>query len=145
MEEFVNLILIANLSSTFFLCGLIWIVQLVHYPFFHGVSADNYPEWMALHKKRISLIVVPVMLAELGSSFLLVLWDAPIPVLQQTGLAIVVVIWLVTFFVQVPLHNKIAGRYSRNDVDRLIATNFIRTGLWTLKAILGILILIHVL
>lgn len=136
--------LILNLFSSFFLCGLIWTVQLVHYPAFHGFDKETYHEWMSFHKSRISLVVVPVMLAELGSSFFLVFGHAPFPNLQLAGLIIVLLLWLITFFVQVPLHDNISSGYTLSDVNRLVTSNWIRTILWSLKSAIGIYILVRI-
>ena len=51
-------------------------------------------------------------------------------------LGLVVAIWLSTFLVQVPLHNALAAGKDPLLIERLISTNWWRTGLWTLKAIL---------
>ena len=133
--------LILNLFSSFFLCGLIWTVQLVHYPSFHGFEKETYHEWMSLHKSRISFIVLPVMLTELGSSILLAISETTYSVLHQTGLGIVVLIWLITFFVQVPLHEKLSAGYRQEIVQKLVFSNRWRTLLWSIKSILGMYLL----
>ncbi|MDX1590377.1 MAG: hypothetical protein R3283_00350 [Balneolaceae bacterium] len=141
MEE----ILIINLFSSFFLCGLIWTVQLVHYPSFHGFEKEKYAGWMAFHKSRISIIVVPVMLAELGSSVLLSFVENQFLTLNRAGLAVVILIWLITFFVQVPLHGKLSSGYREEIVRKLVTSNLWRTSLWTIKSILGIILLTRIL
>lgn len=140
MEE----ILILNLFSSFFLCGLIWTVQLVHYPAFHGFDKKAYPHWIAFHKSRISFIVVPVMLVELITSILLSFSDAPLLLLQRTGLGLVILIWLTTFFLQVPLHEKLSAGYNQETVRKLVSSNWWRTFLWSSKSALGIYLLTQV-
>jgi hypothetical protein len=137
-------ILILNLFSSFFLCGLIWIVQLVHYPAFHGFDKKAYTQWMALHKSRISFIVVPVMLAELITSILLSFSDAPFQLLHRTGLGIVILIWLTTFFLQVPIHDKLSDGFDEEAVRKLVSSNWWRTFLWSAKSALGIYLLTQV-
>lgn len=136
--------LILNLFSSFFLCGLIWTVQLVHYPAFHGFEKEDYQEWMSFHKSRISFIVVPVMLVELGTSILLSFGKTPYSALHQTGLGIVVMIWLITFFKQVPLHEKLSAGYREELVQKLVSSNRWRTFLWSIKSILGIYMLVRI-
>jgi hypothetical protein len=54
------------------------------------------------------------------------------------GLALVAVIWLSTFFVQVPLHGRLAREgHSAAVVDSLVRSNWIRTIAWTARAILA--------
>lgn len=130
-------ILLVNLFSSFFLCGLIWTIQLVHYPSFHSLDKVHFIEHMNFHKKRISLLVVPVMLLELATSIALVFFAELYSEMHETGLIIVILIWISTFFVQVPLHNKLSMGYEEVLVIKLIKSNVIRTVLWTLKATIG--------
>jgi hypothetical protein len=39
--DMVKLVLLANLAATFFMVGLIWFVQIVHYPLFGQVGRDR--------------------------------------------------------------------------------------------------------
>ena len=119
-------------------------MQFVHYPAFHGFEMRAYHEWMAFHKLRISFIVIPVMLSELTTSIMLSFGDAFYPLMHQIGLAIVILIWLITFFVQVPLHQQLSDGYSEKVVHRLVSTNRWRTLLWSLKSILGIYMLARI-
>ena len=57
--------IIAHLFSTFFLTGLIWIVQLVHYPGFNFVDANDFVAFEKFHTNKISAIVIPLMFCEL--------------------------------------------------------------------------------
>ncbi len=134
-------IVIINLFSSFFLCGLIWLVQLVHYPFFRYADLHAFEEAMSFHKKKISLIVVPVMFAELLSSFWLSLFSDLYTAFHVAGLVIVLVIWIVTFTTQVPLHSKLSEKREPDVIHRLVKSNWIRTLLWTIKAFLGVWLL----
>ena len=133
-----QLILAANLISSFLLCGLIWTVQLVHYPMFHMLEKEKYGEHILFHGFRISLIVVPLMVIELVSSFSLAFFSSTDTILHMIGFLIVILIWLVTFFVQLPLHSKLTLGYNPETVNKLVSTNIIRTILWTMKAALGV-------
>lgn len=138
-------ILILNLFSSFFLCGLIWTVQLVHYPMFHSLEKESFVSHMNLHKSRISLIVVPVMLAELGSSAWLALFADSIRGYHIAGFIIILLIWIVTFLMQVPQHNRLSDGKDEEVIRKLVSGNWIRTALWSAKSILGILILLELL
>jgi hypothetical protein len=56
--------------------GLIWFVQVVHYPLFARVGGDGYREYQIEHMRRTGWVVGPAMLAELGSGVALV-WLRP--------------------------------------------------------------------
>jgi hypothetical protein len=50
-------------------------------------------------------------------------------------LALVIVVWLVTFLVSVPFHNRLAaGGYNYIALDGLTRTNWLRTLAWTARA-----------
>lgn len=69
-------------------------------------------------------------------------WSAPSDItLHQAGFIAVALIWLVTFFIQVPLHNKLSEARDKEAISRLVSSNWIRTSLWSLKSILSLIIL----
>ncbi len=59
-----KVVLVAQLSATLYLVGLIWMVQIVHYPLFALIDAANYIAYQEAHMARISWIVGPAMLIE---------------------------------------------------------------------------------
>ncbi|MDR9365548.1 MAG: hypothetical protein RI575_09435 [Balneolaceae bacterium] len=129
-----SLALLANIFCSFALFGLIWCVQLVHYPFFLRADKTNFIDHIGFHKFRISIIVVPLMTIELATSGILAFQFPQFTGWNIFGLAVVILIWLVTFFVQVPLHNRLSDGYDESTVQKLIKTNWIRTALWSAKS-----------
>lgn len=121
--------------------GVIWTIQIVHYPFFHCVDKQNYSEHMDEHRKKISFIVLPVMLAELGTAIGLVLMDSSFDVEFAIGLIILTFIWISTALLQVPSHSKLANGYSSSEVNRLVKYNWIRTILWSTR--LALMLFVH--
>lgn len=116
------------------LFGLIWIVQLVHYPSFHFVAADRFIAFHRHHTRSISFIVLPLMLMELGLGAVLV-WQSNLDWKYIIALIIVGLIWASTFLIQVPDHNALGEGKDDLLIDRLVKTNWIRTVLWTAKAL----------
>ena len=131
-----NTTLALNLFSSFFLCGLIWVIQIVHYPMFYHLEKNRFSKYIRLHGYRISFIVIPVMIIELLTSIALVFLASQYFYFHIAGLVAVSIIWLTTFFVQVPLHNQLAQIKSKFIIRKLIRTNWIRTILWTLNLLL---------
>lgn len=129
-----NSVLIANIFCSFALFGLIWCVQMVHYPFFLRSDQINFIEHIAFHKNRISFIVVPLMITELVTSGILAFLSEQHAVLNIFGFIIIILIWLVTFTIQVPLHGKLSNGYDKPAAQKLIKTNWIRTILWSFKS-----------
>lgn len=136
-----SLTFIANIFCSFALFGLIWCVQLVHYPFFLRADQINFIDHIGFHKQRISIIVVPLMTVELATSGILAFETQHFAEWNLFGFIVVILIWLVTFFVQVPLHNNLSDGYDESKVQKLIKTNWIRTILWSVKAFSSLFIL----
>lgn len=139
-----SLALIANIFCSFALFGLIWCVQLVHYPFFLRADKINFVEHIGFHKHRISIIVIPLMTIELGTSGILAFQFPQFTGWNIFGFAVVILIWLVTFFVQVPLHDHLSDGYDESAVQKLIKTNWIRTLLWSAKSFSSLYILFSI-
>ena len=132
------LVFVANLASTWFLAGLIWTIQLVHYPLFDRVGRDGFTAYEQAHARMITPLVGPVMLIEALTAVLL-LASRPrfVPAWAAwTGLALVGVVWLSTFLLQVPMHGALARGFDDDAHARLVGTNWIRTAAWTARALL---------
>lgn len=146
-----ELILAAQLVATGYMVGLIWFVQIVHYPMFADVASsgdfEHFKAYESRHQARTTFAVLPPMLIELATATLLVL-----PAIRPTtedqwiwgvGLAMLAVIWLSTFFVQVPLHRKLGQGFDAKAHRWLVRSNWIRTVLWSLRLLLVVSVLIE--
>lgn len=135
MTDFVFLI---HAGATLFLVGLIWTIQIVHYPLFESVGTQNYAVYQASHMSRITYVVAPVMLAELGTAvyFSFVNYEPIDRILFWIGLMLAILIWISTALVQSPIHGRLAEKFDENLVRKLILTNWIRTILWTMRGAL---------
>ncbi|MEQ8523808.1 hypothetical protein [Gracilimonas sp.] len=120
--------------------GLIWIVQLVHYPSFHFVGTDNFEAFQQHHVKSIDKIVIPLMVTEITSSFGLAWIDGWFS-LNAVGFYLVIGIWVATGLFSVPAHSKLEKAKDKEAIRKLVSTNWIRTVLWTFKSIINFFIL----
>ncbi|MEM0925399.1 MAG: hypothetical protein AAGJ83_05125 [Planctomycetota bacterium] len=130
--------LLINLVSTWYLVGLIWMVQVVHYNLFDRVGESGFVRYETDHSALITPIVGPPMLIELGTAILLVV-ACPAGVSRFAmiaGLASVILIWLSTAFIQVPCHARLSDGFNPRDYQLLVGTNWIRTILWTFRGLL---------
>jgi len=131
-------ILLANVVSTLFLVGLIWMVQVVHYPLFDDVGEQNYVSYQQRHQSSITYIVAPVMLIELVAAISL-LWF-PIEGISKSfvyiGIGLVALIWLSTAFIQVPCHEKLVKGFDPAAYKWLVNSNWIRTIAWSARGVL---------
>ena len=142
-----NLLLLTNLAATLFMTGVIWVIQVVHYPLFAGVGREAFPTYASDHNTLITLIVMPAMLLEIGSAFLLIAirpTNFPLSILAA-GFAMVVLIWAVTFFISVPQHGILLSGFNVTAHQRLVSTNWLRTVLWSARSLLILWLTAHML
>lgn len=135
----VHLLLLANLILSALLTGLIWFVQIVHYPIFRKVPPAHFLTYHAAHTQTTGQVVGVPMLAELliGGWLALQPFTGSWRWINYAGYGCVLLIWAVTFLVAIPLHNKLASEgYKAEIIDNLVAVNWLRTVLWTVRTAL---------
>jgi len=124
-----------HLFFTLFMAGVIWFVQLVHYPLFKQVAPNNFVHYEQVHTQKTGVLVAPAMLIELGTALALVYFSNDVLWLWL-NLILLLIIWGSTFFIQVPLHGKLSQQHDPKSINSLIKSNWIRTILWTIRPIL---------
>ena len=72
-----NFVLLGHLIFTSIMTGVIWVIQIVHYPSFHFIEKELYTVFQKFHMNKISIIVIPIMLAELITGMMLFLDKSP--------------------------------------------------------------------
>ena len=118
--------------------GLIWLIQVVHYPLFVKVGSEGFQEYSQDHQRLITRIVLPLMFMELGTSLYLV-FSRPTGVsswLAFIGATLVAVIWLSTFLIQVPQHGQLLEKLDPVVCAQLVQGNWIRTISWSLRGLI---------
>ena len=133
-----ELILFTQLFSTLSMVGVIWFVQIVHYPLFALVGREGFTEYERRHQQRTTIVAAPFMLAEALNSVLLVHWrpDGVTVWLPWVGLLLVAVLWGATFFWLVPAHEQLAAEFDSRTLARLVRSNWLRTAGWTARGLL---------
>ncbi len=130
-----KLVLLANLVVGAYLTGLIWTIQIVHYPMFALADRTNFSAFESEHGLRISSIVLVPMLLELVLT--IVFLGSNLKTIPDwcpwVCAALVGIIWFSTFFLQVPQHNILAGGFDANAIASLVSSNWIRTAAWSVK------------
>ena len=117
--------------ASILMTGIIWIIQCVHYPSFRFIASSDTASFHQMHTERIGLVVAPLMIIELITAVFLVFHGVKGGVL---AFVLTILIWLSTFFVQVPIHKELGTTWHIDQVERLIKTNWMRTVLWTIKS-----------
>lgn len=134
-DNLCKLILLANVAATLYMTGLIWCIQIVHYPLFAQVGKHDFATYETAHSNLITPVVALPMLIELLTAGLLLFYRSPAIGLAETivGLALVVTIWLSTMFLQVPQHNILSSGFDTAAHQFLVNSNWLRTVAWSLR------------
>ncbi len=125
-------LMMIHIAVSWGLLLLIWLVQVIIYPGFHRIAPGEFTDYHRWYVNRISMIVLPLMIAEvvLSAKWLL---DAG-AVVALASAFLVLIVWLSTFLLQVPIHNRLKSGKDEMLIRRLVVTNWIRTVAWSLKA-----------
>lgn len=134
-----HLLLLLNFALAAYLTGLIWMVQVVHYPGLALLGKAEFPRYHAAHTRRMGYVVGAPMVLELALAGWLA-WAGRGALPHGAGwwgLGLVIFVWAVTFFISVPFHNLLeASGYHYITLDGLTRTNWLRTLAWTARLLL---------
>ena len=131
------LLLLAHAAATLFMVGVIWFVQIVHYPLFARVGTPFFSAYSLRHTRLTGLVVGPPMVLEASTAVALVVWSPPgISVsLVWTGLLLVAGIWLSTALLQSSRHTTLGRGFDPAAHQFLVTSNWVRTILWSLRGL----------
>ncbi|MFN4241720.1 MAG: hypothetical protein ACK4PI_00630 [Tepidisphaerales bacterium] len=127
------------------MCGLVWFVQLVHYPLMSHPGHAGEGRWSAYHAghtTRTTWVVAPAMVGELATAAALLVWlgaSGAWWVWAQAALAALA--WAVTFALQVPQHGRLSRGFDADLHRRLVAGNWVRVVIWTARFVLMLTVL----
>lgn len=129
--------LVANLVSTAVMVGVIWFVQVVHYPLLAQFGESQSVDVAHVHQRRTGYVVGAPMAVE-GVSTLALLASRPDNVsfvLPWIGAVLLAVSLGSTVLLSVPLHSRMAQSFSPEIGRRLVVTNWPRTVAWSLRLV----------
>lgn len=129
----------AHAAATWTMVGVIWFVQLVHYPLFDAVSPHGFPAYQSANIRLTAWMVGLPMVVELVTAARLarIRLDAA----SWAGLALLAVVWLSTGLLQYPANLSLAAAFDPALHERLVLTNWIRTVAWTARGLLALRLL----
>lgn len=133
--------LLLHAAATWMMTGLIWFVQIVHYPLMARVGSDSWIEYERRHQQQTTWVVMPLMLTELTTGLILLPAITPFEDLALAtpftiSVGLLGLIWLSTFLLQVPCHAVLSRNFSPRTHRHLVATNWIRTVLWSARSVI---------
>ncbi len=128
--------------STWFMVGMIWTIQIVHYPLFAFVGSETYEDFQAKHVEVIGLLlVVPWLVEGLSALVLLVCLSGSLRKLAVVGAVLMASIMALSAFVSAPAHGDLASGFNAEVHNDLMFGNLIRSILWTARGCIAAAIL----
>ena len=126
---------IFNISVSWGLFILIWLVQIIIYPGFKQIPSNDFISYHRWYAIRISAIVLPLMICEVMIAIAWLILEN-YSLFSLVAAFLVFIIWLSTFTLQVPIHNRLQAGKDDLYITRLVSSNWIRTAAWSIKALI---------
>ena len=127
--------LMIHIISTSIMVGVIWVIQLVHYPSFKYVNESDYIIFQKYHMSNISYIVFPVMFTELITA-LIILFFGEKSLFFVLSLICLFLIWVFTGVLFTKYHRILKEGKDLMIIEKMIKANWIRSLLWTMRLIM---------
>ena len=124
-----------HIISTSIMVGVIWVIQLVHYPSFKYVNESDYINFQKYHMSNISYIVFPVMFTELITA-LIILFFGEKSLFFVLSLICLFLIWVITGVLFTKYHSILKEGKDLMIIEKMIKANWIRALLWTMRLIM---------
>lgn len=129
----------AQLVCCFYMTGVILVIQVIHYPIFSQIDSAMFKAFHSKHSFALGLIAGPIMCLELVSAIWISKNGNPWLALNAV---LVAALWLITFLISVPLHNRLALGFDEEAWNRLLKTNWMRTFIWGGRSFVFFIVLI---
>lgn len=131
-------VLLVHIAATWYMTGLIWMVQIVHYPLMRLVGREGFIAYSIQHQSSTSLVVGPAMLVEVLTAAWLLSQDEE---LRRSGwflgsCGLLLVVWVSTAGWQMPCHRALLQGYDESQVRTLVQSNWVRTIAWTMRGLI---------
>lgn len=132
-------VLVLNVLASWTMVGVIWFVQVVHYPLLSLVPVESASAVAVEHQRRTGWVVMLPMTIE-GVTALLLLAMVPagvawfVPWLAGIPLAVALG---ATVLLSVPRHARMASNPDPTVGRELVTTNWVRTIAWSLRGLVA--------
>ena len=139
-----DVVLVLNLVATLVMVGVIWFVQIVHYPLLAVVPVESAAEVAVDHQRRTGWVVMLPMTVEGFTTLGLLKWVPEgvawwVPWLNGVFLAVALGC---TVFLSVPRHARMAAHPDKSVGRELVLTNWPRTIAWTARGLVVAMMLL---
>lgn len=123
-----------QIITTFSILGIIWFIQLIHYPLLNKIQ-EGFAQYERAHLKRAVSFVGPLLIIDLIASIFLVAFEKSSLLLKLAAINLIlnILYWLWTFLFQLQQHQKLSIGFSKVAIHKLVKSNWVRTIIWCLK------------
>jgi hypothetical protein len=131
-----NTVVLVQLAATLYMVGVIWVIQLVHYPLLAYVGEAGFTAYTTRHVQWISGVVGPAMMIEAitaVASLYLMPTTGQLKWAIIAGVVLLLVIWGATVLFSIPCHTQLQAGFNLPAIKQLVATNWVRTLGWTVR------------
>lgn len=127
-----------HLLATLLMVGIIWFVQIVHYPLMVYVGREDFQRYSVHNQSRTSWVVAgPMLLEALSATVLVGCFPSRMGSPKfLVSLVLLVAIWASTATLQMPIHRALLNGFDERLIRRLVRSNWVRTAAWSLRGAL---------
>jgi hypothetical protein len=129
------ILLLIHYAFTLIMTGVVWFAQVIHYPLLRHIPPAHIPAYERQHMHYANFILPGWMLVE-GLTGAALWYLRPADIYFVINSCLILAVAVSTFKVQVPCHKALAEEYDEATCRRLIRSNWWRTMIWTLRALL---------
>lgn len=136
-------LLYIHAAVTLFMTGLVWFVQVVHYPLMRFVGDPGFADYERHHTRRTGYVVGPIMTIEAGvATWLAVATPSGVPIaMAWTGFVLILIVWGSTALFQIPAHRALSSGFDTTAHRGLVRSNWIRVAAWTARSVVAFALL----
>ncbi len=129
---------LVQVFCTFAMTGIIWFVQIVHYPLMRKVGKGRFSRYAQMHLVLTAFVVGPLMILEAAAVVFSVLYSTPWITDESAmlGAILLLVIWIATFALHLPQHRKLMQEFEARAYRRMLFGNWVRCYAWSFRSIL---------
>lgn len=123
--------------------GLIWVMQVVHYPLFAAVGRDDFVSYEEGHTRRVGALLIVPAVGEIVTAALIVVLlpaDVGLTIALISG-GLLALVWVMTGLVQARQHGLLSKGFDTGTHRSLVRSNWYRTAAWTGRGILAAVML----
>lgn len=128
---------LVQIFCTFAMTGIIWFVQIVHYPLMRQVGKGRFVRYTKTHFVLTAFVVGPLMLLELAAVLYGLLYPTPwiTDDAARLGAGLLAVIWISTFALHLPQQRRLEKEFEARAYRRLLFGNWVRCYAWSFRSI----------